>query len=119
MSENGAALLPPLSQAGPCRRGCGRELGAWAGPRGKHERHCDGTARTPAARRAARALTRQVPPAAPLSEEAAQRRTRLVDDLRDTAQVLDEAAAKEEAAAALKRAQAKRLREVAAELGTF
>lgn len=45
--------LPPLSEPGPCRRGCGRELGAMPGPRAKHENRCDGTPKSekPVARR--------------------------------------------------------------------
>jgi hypothetical protein len=114
--------LPPLSEVGPCRRGCGRELGKMPGPRARHENLCDGTpdAQPVAAERKPRTARvkargrKAAPPA-----DHGRNGSGLVEQMRERAQVLRTNAElmKKEAEKRLKAAE--RLEEMAQEVGSF
>lgn len=116
--------LPPLSEAGPCRRGCGRQLGGAAGPRGKHEKHCDGTPKSEKPTRAPRRGGPRKPRdnsrrARRVDPEAGQDGTELIQQIRLRVRLLRESAERITAVAEKQLKQAARLEEVASEVETF
>lgn len=76
--------LPPLAEAGPCRKGCGKALGAMPAPRARHENRCTGVAK---GKPNPPPVTRKAParraPAAPAAKQAPKGGGRFADAIHE------------------------------------